>query len=469
MFDTKKTIQNYNEDLRQINKAIWEYSETRFATEKSSNIMIEYLKSHGFTIKRNLSGMKHAFIAKYGNGSMKIAFLAEFDALEGMSQKAYNYKEEKDTNRTAGHACGHNLLGTGSLTAALALKKYIDKHNADISVYLYGCPAEESGYGKAFLARDGYFNDLDFALTWHPYDLDALWGDKTLAVKQFFVEFKGKSSHASASPELGRSALDASELMNIGVNYLREHIDDAARIHYAYHDAGGGSANAVQSYTKMHYFVRHQSADKVNQVFNRITKIAEGAALMTETDFRIINDSGCSSFIANDSLSKIMYEEARNNKLDVDHEDLEHSKKYPPVDRDSLLERLRKFYPNKSQKELISLSEKTINTELADYSIWEQSAISTDVGDVSWNTPCAQMFLCSEIHGTNMHSWQWVDNGLSDFAHKASLRAGEIMANTAIKVYEDPEKLKEIKEEFHHQFVDKEYQSLLSKEDTPII
>lgn len=467
MTQSRKSLEKYQDILIKLSKDIWEYAEIRFETKKSADAMQDILEKEGFDVERDVADLKNAFVARYGQGKVKVGLLAEYDALEGMSQKALAYEPNKDLDRMHGHGCGHNLLGVGSLGAALALKDYIDQHPGEMQVILYGTPAEESGYGKAFMAREGLFKDLDFVLAWHPYDLPALWAEKTLAVYQIYFKFKGISSHASSSPELGRSALDAAELMNIGVNFLREHMEESARIHYAFIDSGGKSANVVHPEATLYYFIRHEDIEKVDALYQRVLKIAQGASLMTETEVEVIWDSACYDLLANEKLSQVLYDKTEALLGDFPKDDYQHAKAYPKDDDSIFLSRLKRFYPDMSDEKLLTISEKAINTNIAEFSVGSRGYASTDVGDVSWNAPTSQIYIPCQPHGTSMHSWQWVSNGVSDFAHRGMLKAAEILAETAIEITQDKELLKAIKDEFKNQTKHRFYHPVIPKEVKP--
>ena len=227
---------------------LWSYAETGMLEYKSSETMIKFLENEGFNVERNVAEMETAFIGSYGHGKPVIAFLAEYDALFGMSQKADILECSPITNsEDPGHGCGHHLLAVGSIKAACLYKDYLMNNRKEGTVLLVGCPAEESGSGKAYLARDGYFDNVDIALTWHPSNYNMVSTGSSQSCISVFFKFHGISSHAAGSPHLGRSALDACELMNVGVNYLREHMESTDRVHYAYTNAGGKAPNVVQS------------------------------------------------------------------------------------------------------------------------------------------------------------------------------------------------------------------------------
>ena len=304
--EISEKIEDKKEYYAKISDKIWEYAEPRFQEYKSSELLQQTLKKEGFSIKSNLAGEETAFIAEYGSGKPVIGFLGEFDALPGLSQKAdtteripeektsdskYESVPEREKKQNpgtgytdnCGHGCGHQLIGTGTLAAVIALKDFMKEHNLKGTIRYYGCPAEENAGGKAFLVRDGYFDDCDLALCWHPEQGRRACYGSTKANFRVFFTFHGTPAHASMCPELGRSALDAVELMDVGVNYMREHMIDEARIHYAITDTGGDAPNVVQSRAQVLYAIRAPKITQVKELYNRVCNIAKGAALMTET------------------------------------------------------------------------------------------------------------------------------------------------------------------------------------------
>lgn len=306
--DAKERLMQIVEDKQnefiKASDQIWHTPETRFAVEKSVQPYYDVLEKEGFEIKKGIADMDYSFEATWGKGKPVIGMLAEYDALGNLSQVAGATEHQPIVAGDNGHGCGHNVLGTAALAGAVAIKTLMEEEHLSGTIKLFGCPAEESGYGKAFMARDGIFSDLDIALANHPMDSMSGWGSSSLAVLQCYYQFTGIPAHAAAAPEMGRSALDAAELMNIGVQFLREHIIDSARIHYAFIDAGGESANVVQPSAKLYYFIRAPHVDQAKAIFARVNKIAEGAALMTETKLTKEFDAGCSDFIANKPLTR---------------------------------------------------------------------------------------------------------------------------------------------------------------------
>ena len=271
---------------------IWEHPETSFEEYFAADLLCSLLEKEGFAVTRPLAGMETAFLGRFGSGHPVIGILGEYDALYAMSQEA-DAAQPKPTGEK-GHGCGHNLLGAGSLAAAVAVKDYLQENGKEGTVIYYGCPGEEGGSGKAFMAREGVFDGLDAALTWHPGDINAANSVSTLAVFKVHYHFTGRAAHAAACPQLGRSALDAAELMNIGTQFLREHIIPEARIHYAIVNAGGKSPNVVQPEAENSYYIRAPRLSQVRELKERVDDIARGAALMTGTsvDIRMINFHG---------------------------------------------------------------------------------------------------------------------------------------------------------------------------------
>nr|WP_242851566.1 amidohydrolase [Clostridium sp. DMHC 10] len=298
---------------------MWEFAETRFQEYKSSELLCDVLQKEGFTITKAVANIDTAFVATFGSGKPKIGILGEFDALYNLSQKSDTDVKEAIIQNGNGHGCGHNALGAGALAAVVAVKDYMIKNNIKGTICYFGCPGEEGGSGKAYMAREKVFNDVDAAFTWHPADVTGVVEGSSLANIQAYVRFYGKSAHAAACPHLGRSALDAVELMNVGINYLREHVIEDARMHYALTNGGGLSPNVVQAFAEELLLVRAPKMSQTKEIYERVKNIAKGAALMTDTKVEIIFDKAASNVVVNDTLSKVMYEKTfrtRTNKID---------------------------------------------------------------------------------------------------------------------------------------------------------
>src|SRR5699024_938132 len=367
-----------------------------------------------------------------------------------------------------GHGCGHNLLGTGSLAAAFAIKSYLEENGLEGTVKYMGCPAEEGGAGKGFMAREGVFDDLDVALTWHPSPGNGiLMSSGSLANYQIAYQFEGVSSHAAQSPHLGRSALDAVELTNVGVNYLREHIKPEARVHYAVTNTGGIAPNVVQAKAEVLYLMRSPNLQEAKNIYDRVTKIAEGASLMTETDMTLRFDTAVSNYVANKSLENIMYQkftELGTVKHTREEEDFAKNiwNTFTNQEKDAALTGLGMPGPMEKRNELKG---KYLSDVISPYDT--PAFGSTDVGDVSWVVPTAQCTVATGAIGTPHHSWQMVSQGISTIAHKGMLRAGEVMALTATELIENPEVLHKVQEEHKNTFAESPYKSPIPNEVQP--
>ena len=285
---------------------IWDQPETAFQEFHSTDVLCELLEKEGFRVEKNLAGIATAFSGTYGSGKPVVGILGEFDALSGLSQESESLEKTALVDGAPGHGCGHNLLGAGSVAAAIAVKEYLEKNGKEGTVIFFGCPGEEGGSGKSFMARDGVFDNLDFAVTWHPGDKNVVSVGSSLANYQIIYRFYGQASHAAACPELGRSALDAVELMNTGVQYLREHIIQEARIHYAITNTGGYSPNVVQPYSEVLYLIRAPKNSQVKEIYERVNDIARGAALMTGTKMELQFVKACSNLVDNTVMEEIM-------------------------------------------------------------------------------------------------------------------------------------------------------------------
>ncbi|KAE8128132.1 MULTISPECIES: amidohydrolase [Bifidobacterium] len=454
---------------------IWDTPETRFAVKRSVEPYYEVLEKEGFSIRKGIAGMEYAFIATWGSGSPVIGITAEYDALGNLSQEAGNSERKPLVPGGAGQGCGHNVLGTTALGAAVALKTLMEEKQLKGTLRLYGCPAEESGYGKAFMARDGVFDDLDAAFTCHPMDATTVVGSASLAVMQANFEFTGVAAHAAAAPEMGRDALDAAELMNVGVQFLREHIIDQARIHYAFLDAGGESANVVHPSSKIYYFVRAPRLDQVKEIYDRVVNIAKGAALMTDTTLNIDFDSACANYIPNHPLSEAM--DANLDligPLQLTPEELAFEKDIQlhsaqPGLIDKLAARAKEAFPDKSPAEISEIANSGIALQKLPlvYTDNPKGQGSTDVGDVSWCTPTTYVAVGFEPQGMSPHSWQWVANGKSSVAHKGLVLGAKTIALTAYDALTNPDLLKAAREAFERDLDGATYTSVIPPEVVP--
>ncbi|MFP3918333.1 M20 family metallopeptidase [Lysinibacillus telephonicus] len=460
LIDNKRTL------FTQLSDQIWEFAETRFEEFRSSDLLCEALEKEGFTIKKGIAGLETGFIASYGTGHPVIAILGEYDALAGLSQQAGSNNFEPIIQNGNGHGCGHNLLGVGSLSAAIAVKDYMKEHNLDGTVQYFGCPAEESGYGKTFMARDGYFKDVDAAFSWHPATINAVMNSTANAVIHAHFKFKGRSAHAGAAPHLGRSALDAVELMNVGVNYMREHMIDEARIHYAVTNTGGMAPNVVQADAEVTYLIRAPKPNQVKELYDRVVDCARGAALMTQTKVDYEIQGSCHNLIPNLTLEKVMHQHMQEiGAPNATERDINYAKTiYETLtDEEKAAAALQVGKQGASQ-----LAERPIADFIAPFSEKETfMGGSTDVADVSWNVPTAQCVTSTWAFGTPFHTWQAVAQGKESYAHDAMLLAGKAIACTAVSVLESPELLENAKKELAERLDGETYTSLIPKELTP--
>ena len=440
-----------------VSDKIWEYAELSLMEYKSCALYVEELKKQGFTVETPVANIQTGFKATYGSGHPVIGILAEYDALSGLSQIAgATHREERIKNGT-GHGCGHNMLGAGSMAAACAVKKYLeDKGPGHGTVIFFGCPGEEGGAAKAFYARDHVFDGVDIALTWHPGDINAVRTGSCNSCIQTEYRFTGIASHAAGSPDKGRSALYAVELMNIGVQFLREHMPDHDRIHYAITDAGGNSPNVVQPHARVLYMVRSELSKNVRKLQARVDKIAEAAAMMTETKMEKRFIDGCGNTVPNLVLEKLMYKNFEEVGVPTyTPEEIAYAQAIVDgyeLPSDGLPGRGDFYEDPESQKYIAEKSnngKKPLNDFLMPFVHSNQmSAGSTDVGDVSWLVPTVQCSAVGFISDAPGHSWQNVSSGCTSIGHKAVLTAGKVIASTAIDLYESPETVKAAKDEF---------------------
>lgn len=463
-----KVIDEQAERLMELSDAIWEHPETAFSEYDSSKLLIDYLKEEGFQVNSPAYGIETAFTASFGSGGPTIGLLGEFDALAGLSQISHVFEKKPLVEAGNGHGCGHNLLGVGSLAAALVVKAYLEETKIPGTVIYYGCPGEEGGSGKAFMAREGAFEAIDCALSWHPSELNQVIQHSSLANLQVLYQFAGTSAHAAANPEDGRSALDALELMNVGVNFLREHMISGARIHYAMVNTGGFSPNVVQSYAEGLYLIRAPRMDQVKALFERINKVAEGMALATETKVSYEIIKSCANLIPNRTLEKVLYRSMQEVELpQYQEEDYNYAKEMTrtsTLPRGSILEKYRIYLKDRQHRDLVSTM---MESSLYDFILPYEEMIeptcmggSTDVGDVSWQCPTAQIETATWVPNSGGHSWQIVAQGKGRIAHKAMLYCGKVLGLSAIKLINHSEILKAAQDEFKQTLEEKYYEAI---------
>ena len=429
--------QDFEQQFTSISDQIWEFAEPRYQEFHSSALQADFLEQEGFTVTRNLGGIATAFSASFGSGHPVIGLLGEYDALPCMNQIADSPEKQTDLPGAAGHGCGHNLLGTGAMEAVCLIRDWLLQTHSEGTVIYFGCPAEEGGAGKAFLTRSGCFDNLDFALAWHPGSKTGLI-KKALANIRVIFDFTGKSAHAAAHPELGRSALDACELMNVGVNYLREHVKSDARMHYAYLNDGGDAPNIVPAAATLLYALRAPESTYVAELYDRVSDVAKGAALMTGTRVSCRTVSAYAELLSVPAMEALMMEAMQEaEKPEYADDDYEYAARFA-ADQAS----------------------PSIDTTIlpADQSI---NLGSTDVGDVSWQVPTGLIGVTTEAAGCALHTWQIVAQGKSPLAHKGMHYAARILFAAAKKLYESPERCALIQDDYQHVIGHRTYQSML--------
>ena len=429
--------QQFEQQFTSISDQIWKFAEPRYQEFHSSALQADFLEQEGFTVTRNLGGIATAFSASFGSGHPVIGLLGEYDALPCMNQIADSPEKQTDLPGAAGHGCGHNLLGTGAMEAACLIRDWLLQTHSEGTVIYFGCPAEEGGAGKAFLTRSGCFDNLDFALAWHPGSKTGLI-KKALANIRVIFDFTGKSAHAAAHPELGRSALDACELMNVGVNYLREHVKSDARMHYAYLNDGGDAPNIVPAAATLLYALRAPESSYVAELYDRVSDVAKGAALMTGTRVSCRTVSAYAELLSVPAMEALMMEAMQEaEKPEYADDDYEYAARFA-ADQAS----------------------PSIDTTIlpADQSI---NLGSTDVGDVSWQVPTGLIGVTTEAAGCALHTWQIVAQGKSPLAYKGMHYAARILFAAAKKLYESPERCALIQDDYQHVIGHRTYQSML--------
>jgi len=464
-------IDTVAEDICRVSDAIWEVPELGFHEYKSSALQIGLLRQLGFEITEQVGNIPTAFSARYGSGKPVIGILGEFDALAGLSQKAGVPYPDPVTPNAPGHGCGHNLLGCGSIAGAYAVKEYLKATGISGTIIYYGCPAEEGGSAKAFMARDGVFDELDCCLNWHPSYRNYVGNDSSSANYVATYHFKGVSAHAAAAPHLGRSALDAVELMNVGVQFLREHVPTSVRIHYAITNAGGESPNVVQAKADVRYMIRAEKIAMVKTIYDRVNKIAQGAATMTETEVEIQLEKTCSDLVIHQEMNDVLQANMDAIPLyELTEEELAAAQVMWEAagSVSNAIEGVAKHLPREQAQWLRAQSQVPISHFVVPR-IYHQgrSPASGDVGDVSYVCPTAEIYTATWATGTRAHTWQAAAQGKSSYAHKGMLFAGKVLAGTAIDLMNDPEKLARAKEEHEELMGHKPFVSPVPK-DLPL-
>lgn len=442
------SIEKHKTKLIEISDAIWAAAETAFEETESSKILADYAEKNGFKVERGVAGIPTAFTAIYGSGKPVISVLGEFDALPGISQKAQPEKEPL-TDGAAGHGCGHNLFGTASLASAIAVKELMEQGKIKGTIKFLGTPAEEKFFAKIWMVREGLWDDVDVNLSWHPSAETEADVQSTLALVDFKVEFFGQAAHASGDPWNGRSASDALELYTTGINYYREHIKPTVRIHYHIQD-GGQVVNVVPDYSKLWVRVRDSKRSGMMPVYEQVQKMAEGAAIMANVDYKISLISGIYEVLVNRTGGELMQSNLELlGPLSYTEEETAFGKKIQEATGKPQVGMASEIKPLQDTKE-------------------HPGGGSTDVGDVSWNVPNINLGVTVAPKDTPWHSWAVVACGGMSIGHKGMIHAAKALGMTAVDLFENPSSVEKIKAEFKQRKGDEVYKPFIPDGPPPI-
>ena len=449
-------IDHNQKRIIEVADTIWGYAELGLNEMKSSKLLQDELRKHGFKVEAGVAGMPTAFVATWGGGKPVIGIMGEFDALPGISNKVVPEKTPLKEG-APGHGCGHHIHGTSGVAGAIAVRYAMEKAKAKGTIMFFGTPAEENFVGKVFMVRAGLFDGVDAIISHHPNSINTATIGSSTAVNGVKFHYYGKTSHAAGSPEQGRSALDAIELMNVGVNYLREHVIQEARFHYVI-EVGGGQPNVVPDYARSWYYIRAPQRDQLDSIYKRIIKIAEGAALMTETTLKVEFIMGLSNLIPNKTIAEVI----TGNMKEIgapqhSSEELKFAKKINAnLDRQVKIDDMkRQKVPTWERYADIEMADDVLDPFGEDYC----SAGSTDVGDVSWVVPAVEYNTATYPLGSPAHSWQWVACGAMGLGHKSLIFSSKVTAGTTLDLLTKPELVKRAKEEHVKRLAGKKYVS----------
>ena len=449
----KALVADQADTAKKLAADIWSYAELSYNEYRSAEAMSAALEKEGFIIEKNVADIPTCFRASFscGNGKPAVGLLAEYDALDGLNQKAAWPEKEPVVPGGAGHGCGHNLLGAGCFAAAVALKNYLTQENRDGTVILFGCPAEEGAGSKQFMARAGCFDDVDFCYTWHPETINEVSAKGNVAIMGANFVFQGVSAHAGGAPHLGRSALDAVELLNVGVNYLREHMIDTARVHYAYSDAGGTAPNVVPDHAVIKYEVRAPRVDQMQALFNRVVNVAKGAAMMTDTKMSYEVTMAFSDYTPNKTLAPVVDQCLRDiGAPEWTKEDYTLAaaflRSYGKAAQESIKETFEDYF---TAEQLEDALQNPLDKLIHAYDPTDKSYISgsTDVGDVGYACPTVSLNVATACLGNVGHSWQNTAFSCSEIGMKGMLTAAQVLTLACARTIEQPELIEKAKAE----------------------
>ncbi|TFG32600.1 amidohydrolase [Candidatus Thorarchaeota archaeon] len=462
--DAWKWITENESNIIETSDKIWNLAELGLVEYKSAELLSNLLEENGFKVQRGVSDMPTAFVASWGKGNPIVAVQGEYDALPGISQKVVTHREPL-IEGAPGHGCGHNIHGVSALGAAIATKTAMENNGIKGTIRYYGTPAEETFSGKMFMVRDGFYDDVDAVLSHHPGSSNVAGIGSSLAVNSVKFHFHGVASHAAYTPFLGKSALDALELMNTGVNYMREHIIQEARIHYVVQD-GGMQPNVVPPYARSWYYIRAPEREQVEQIFDWVKKIADGADLMARTTHEVEFIEGVYNVLPSKALSDVVTANMRDvGTPEYSAKEMKFAEEIAStVSKEDKIEELRLSRRPKWQ----DLIDATLDREILDP--WDEGIVwpgSTDVGDVSWVAPTMEFSTATYVLGIGAHSWQVVACSGAGIGHKSLLFAAKTMAGSAIDLLTKPELLKKAREEFEVRKAGRTYVSPVPKDLKP--
>lgn len=445
--ELNKSIDRRTDEAWTIAKQIWDWAEPGYQEKKSAALLADTLEKVGFKVERGVAKIPTAFTATYGSGSPVIAILGEYDALPELAQGTVPFREVKEGGTGYGHACGHHIFGVASASACMALAEQIKAGKIKGTIRFYGCPAEEGGAAKVFMARDGLFKDCDLALHWHPSSRNSAGDSSCLARVAVKFRFHGRAAHAAGSPEKGRSALDALLLTMHAAELLREHTPDGTRLHHTV-TSGGGAANVVPEFAEGFFYVRHPKAEVVAELYPRLLKCAQGAALATETKLEVAHLGGTMELLPNDVLAKVN----RNNLTALN------DMKYD-AEETKFAVRLRETFTEKAPPldDIARVFDSSGKTTMG----------STDVGDISWVVPTAGFTTACWIPGTPSHSWQAVACGGTTIGKKGLVLAAKTLAASAWDLFQEPTLIADAKAEFKRRLDGRTYSPILEKDQAP--
>ena len=449
----EKTVEEERNRILEANDKIWKFAELPFQENRSAELLCSLLKESGFSVETGLAGIPTCFTGtfSFGTGKPVVGILGEYDALSGLSQEAGVPVKKEEEEGAPGHGCGHCALGTGALAATLAVKEYLIANKKDGTIIYFGCPAEEGAGSKQFMARAGMFDDVDFVYSWHPATKNAVECNHSNAIMGANFYFKGVASHAGATPYLGRSALDAVELMNVGCNYLREHMIPEARIHYAYIDAGGTAPNVVQDHATIRYEVRSPWVHQVKELFERVKNVARGASIMTDTSVECELSMAFTEYLPNNALAAVadecLQEVGAPEWTEADYAMAkEFLNTYPETTLENIKAQIIETY---GEDRLDEILEKPLDSEIHPFNPdkIKLTAGSTDVGDVGYAAPTLNINIATACVGNVGHSWQMVAQSCSPLAHKGLLTAAKVLALSCVRTMDRPDVIEAAKKE----------------------